>query len=327
MKRTLVALGLAAMLALPMVVAAAPGLPSNNVAWLPAAADADIDRAFAQARGAEQAGAAVLGRHLVPAVQPAEGDAVQPPGLRVRCRASSSPCTSTATAPARRSWAGASMSAAIRRWCCSRPTGAEITRLPGEVDAEQVLSLMRLGLAGGRPVKAVLADAQAGKPLTANDWRLLAFYSWETDDSQLVPKAETAAVLATLAAASPAGRRRDHDAAVAEGAGRQRRRQGRQARRRAARPRAARGGRPGADAAAHGRHRRTAPPTWCACWPTGRAGEVAAGAAVRQRAAAPGGRHHAVARRPPDGADLAHRAGAAGRWRSRPCRCSCPRRC
>ena len=33
-------------------------------------------------QGAEEAGAAVLGRELVPAVQPVEGDAVQPPGLR-----------------------------------------------------------------------------------------------------------------------------------------------------------------------------------------------------------------------------------------------------
>jgi hypothetical protein len=39
-------------------------------------------------------------------------------------------------------------------------------------------------------VKAVLADALAGKALTANEWRMLAFYSWETDEQQLVPKAE-----------------------------------------------------------------------------------------------------------------------------------------
>ena len=30
--------------------AAAPKLPSTNVAWLPAAADADVDRAFTQAK-------------------------------------------------------------------------------------------------------------------------------------------------------------------------------------------------------------------------------------------------------------------------------------
>jgi thiol:disulfide interchange protein len=32
-----------------------------------------------------------------------------------------------------------------------KPDGSEITRLPGEADAEQVMDLLRLGLAGGRP--------------------------------------------------------------------------------------------------------------------------------------------------------------------------------
>ena len=43
------ALALAAAL-LAGAAVAAPGLPSTNVAWQPAAADADIERAFAQAR-------------------------------------------------------------------------------------------------------------------------------------------------------------------------------------------------------------------------------------------------------------------------------------
>ena len=51
----------------------------------------------------------------------------------------------------------------------------------------------------------MLADAKAGKPLSAGEWRLLAFYSWETDEDQLVPKAEVPGLLAQLAAASPAG--------------------------------------------------------------------------------------------------------------------------
>ena len=49
---TLAALSLAAALACSAIppALAAPGLPSTNVAWLPAAADADVERAFAQAR-------------------------------------------------------------------------------------------------------------------------------------------------------------------------------------------------------------------------------------------------------------------------------------
>jgi hypothetical protein len=39
----------------------------------------------------------------------------------------------------------------------------------------------------------VLADALAGgKDLKPNDWRLLAFYSWDTDQTQVIGKDEVA---------------------------------------------------------------------------------------------------------------------------------------
>ncbi len=84
------------------------------------------------------------------------------------------------------------------------PDGAELTRLPGEADASQVLQVLQLGMSSGRPIKAVLADARAGKPITPAEWRLLAFYSWDTDEDALLPEAERAAVLGKLAAAAPA---------------------------------------------------------------------------------------------------------------------------
>ena len=83
------------------------------------------------------------------------------------------------------------------------PDGVELTRLPGEVDAPQVMKVLQVGLAGGRPVAAVLADARAGRTLTANEWRLLAYYSWGTDEAQLVPESERAGLLVALAAATP----------------------------------------------------------------------------------------------------------------------------
>lgn len=82
------------------------------------------------------------------------------------------------------------------------PAGTEITRLPGEADAAQVMKVLQLGLSSGRPVKAVLADAKAGKKLNANEWRLLGFYGWETDEQQLLPVAERPATLTQLAKAS-----------------------------------------------------------------------------------------------------------------------------
>ena len=86
--------------------------------------------------------------------------------------------------------------------------GAELTRLPGEVDAAQYTEVLTLGMNAQRPLNTVLASARAGgeqaKSLTAADWRLLAFYSWETDEQQAVPKDQVPALLKTLAAACPA---------------------------------------------------------------------------------------------------------------------------
>ena len=51
----------------------------------------------------------------------------------------------------------------------------------------------------------VLAQARAGgQGLSANDWRLLAFYSWETDEQQLVAKDGVPALLKLHAQACPA---------------------------------------------------------------------------------------------------------------------------
>jgi thioredoxin-related protein len=85
------------------------------------------------------------------------------------------------------------------------PDRKELTRLPGEVDAAQVMQLLQLGMASGRPIAQVLADARAGKPLAGGEWRLLAFYSWDTDEgAQAVPAADRGPLLRKLAAACPA---------------------------------------------------------------------------------------------------------------------------
>ncbi|HEY8023287.1 MAG TPA: thioredoxin family protein, partial [Burkholderiaceae bacterium] len=72
-----------------------------------------------------------------------------------------------------------------------QPDGSEITRLPGEVDSERYLQVLELGMNAGHSVKDTLRVALAdGSKLTADDWRLLAYYSWDTDEQQMISAKE-----------------------------------------------------------------------------------------------------------------------------------------
>ena len=90
-----------------------------------------------------------------------------------------------------------------------KPDGTEITRLPGEVDADQYMRVLAMGMNGARPVKDTLAAALAPgrSKLTPEEWRLLAYYSWDTDEQQVLPKDKVPATLQRLAQACPADQR------------------------------------------------------------------------------------------------------------------------
>jgi thioredoxin-related protein len=90
-----------------------------------------------------------------------------------------------------------------------KPDGTEITRLPGEVDADQYMRVLAMGMSGARPVKDTLAAAlgSAGARLSSDDWRLLAYYSWDTDDQQIMAKDKVPSTLRRLALACPADQR------------------------------------------------------------------------------------------------------------------------
>jgi thioredoxin-related protein len=85
-----------------------------------------------------------------------------------------------------------------------RADGTEITRLPSEVEPARYMQVLAQGMSGARPVKALLAQARAGKPLTAAEWQHLAFYGWEVDEQAVLARSERAATLWQLAQASTA---------------------------------------------------------------------------------------------------------------------------
>jgi thioredoxin-like negative regulator of GroEL len=195
---------LAGQVSLPL---AATALSGPQVAWLAAASDADIERAFAQGRAEKKPVLVYWGaawcppcnqlkatlfnrqdfiersRRFVPVYIDGDGPGAQQLGSRFKVRG-------------------------YPTMILFQPDGTELTRLPGEADPPQVMRVLQLGLSGGRPVKAVLADARAGQPasdrLSANDWRMLAYYGWDTDEAQLVAEAERPGLLMQLSATCPA---------------------------------------------------------------------------------------------------------------------------
>ena len=85
-----------------------------------------------------------------------------------------------------------------------RADGTEITRLPSEVEPARYMQVLAQGMSGARPVKALLAQARAGKALSPAEWQHLAFYGWEVDEQAVLAKTERMAALWQLAQASTA---------------------------------------------------------------------------------------------------------------------------
>lgn len=188
------------------VAAGTDAAPEPGIAWQAAASDADVDRAFAQARQARKPVLVYWGAKWCPPCNQLSATLFNRHDFIERTRAFV-PVYIDGDRPGAQKLAGRFKVRGYPTMLLFDAQGTELTRLPGEVDAAEYTQLLTLGMNARRPVKAVLADARAGGDaaarLSANDWKLLAFYSWETDEQQVVPKEKLPATLRQLADACP----------------------------------------------------------------------------------------------------------------------------
>ena len=187
---------------------AAPASPAGiatGVAWLPASSDAEVDAAFARAGREGKPLLLYWGATWCPPCNHLKATLFPRQDFIARSRAFV-PVYVDGDRPGAQKVAARFKVSGYPTMVLFDTKGNELTRLPGEADAPEVMALLEIGLARGRPVKLVLADARdpvRAKALTGDEWRLLAFHSWDTDEGQLVPAADRPGVLAQLAAACP----------------------------------------------------------------------------------------------------------------------------
>lgn len=195
---------LAAVLAL--ACGAAPGAPPaaapGGIAWHAAASDAEVDRAFAAARAAGKPVFLYWGAVWCPPCNQVKATLFSRPDFVERSRAFV-PVYVDGDKPGAQKVAARFKVQGYPTMILFKPDGTEITRLPGEVDPERYLIALSAALEAQVPVRELVARALAGKTIEPQQWRLLAFYSWDTDQEQVVAQKELASRLDELAAKAP----------------------------------------------------------------------------------------------------------------------------
>ena len=193
--------------AAPAVAGAPADSAEAGIAWLHASNDAQVDAAFAQARAQAKPVFVYWGAKWCPPCNQVKATLFNRQDFIARSRAFV-PVYVDGDSPGAQKLGARFKVSGYPTMLLFSPQGIELTRLPGEVEAARYTQVLTLGMNAQRPVKDVLAHALADAPgsaaLGANDWRLLAFYSWDTDQQQLVAKNGLPALLQRLADTCPA---------------------------------------------------------------------------------------------------------------------------
>ena len=182
-------------------IASAPDAHSG-IAWQVASSDAEVDRAFAVAKQSGKPVFLYWGAVWCPPCNQVKATLFNRPDFIERSRAFV-PVYVDGDKPGAQKVASRFKVSGYPTMILFKPDGSEITRLPGEVDAQRYLITLASALGAQVPVKDLVGRALGKQTLTPEQWRLLAFYSWETDHQQLVKEAELPKRLSDLAAAAP----------------------------------------------------------------------------------------------------------------------------
>ena len=75
------------------------------------------------------------------------------------------------------------------------------------MDAAQYIQILNMGISATQPIKETLTAAMAGPgkapALSSDGWRMLAYYVWDIDEAQLLPKKDLASTVQQLAQKCP----------------------------------------------------------------------------------------------------------------------------
>jgi thioredoxin-like negative regulator of GroEL len=190
--------------------AAAPVNSHSGIAWQRASSDAEVDKAFALGKQSGKPVFLYWGAVWCPPCNQVKATLFSRPDFVERSRAFI-PVYVDGDKPGAQKVAARFKVAGYPTMILFKPDGTEITRLPGEVDPQRYLITLTAGMNAQVPVKDLIRQALAKQSLTPEQWRLLAYYSWDTDEQQVLTSAELPQRLGELAAAVPADLPAVHD--------------------------------------------------------------------------------------------------------------------